>query len=123
MHHMAEMRTQDRLAAILAADVVGYSRMMEQDEAGTMALLKSRRKDVLKPLVAEHQGRVFKFIRCFAAVCALKTRLFDEAQIGPGRLPSRRKQLFGIVVGDGTRDDDVFAVPPVRRRGDLVLGS
>jgi class 3 adenylate cyclase len=60
MQHMAEKRTQRRLAAILAADVVGYSRMMEQDEAGTMALLRSRRKDVLEPLVAEHQGRVFK---------------------------------------------------------------
>jgi adenylate cyclase len=57
MQHMTEKRTQRRLAAILAADV---SRMMEQDEAGTMALLKSRRKDVLEPLVAEHQGRVFK---------------------------------------------------------------
>ena len=41
-----------RLAAILAADVVGYSRLMEQDEAGTLTALKVRRKDVLKPLVA-----------------------------------------------------------------------
>jgi TolB-like protein/class 3 adenylate cyclase/tetratricopeptide (TPR) repeat protein len=60
LHHMAEERTQRRLAAILAADVVGYSRMMEQDEAGTLALLKSRLRDVLEPLVTEHQGRVFK---------------------------------------------------------------
>jgi adenylate cyclase len=57
---MAEERSQRRLAAILAADVVGYSRLMEQDEAGTLALLKSRLKQVLEPLVAEHQGRVFK---------------------------------------------------------------
>ena len=49
-----------RLAAILAADVVGYSRLMEADEAATLAALKSRRKDVLDPLVAKHQGRVFK---------------------------------------------------------------
>ena len=49
-----------RLAAILAADVVGFSRLMEIDEAGTMAALKSRRKDVLAPLVAKHQGRIFK---------------------------------------------------------------
>jgi adenylate cyclase len=49
-----------RLAAILAADVVGYSRLMEQDEAGTLAMLKSRRREVLEPLVAKHQGRVFK---------------------------------------------------------------
>ncbi len=57
---VAEERTQRRLAAILAADVVGYSRMMELDEAGTLALLKSRRRTVLEPVVAEHQGRVFK---------------------------------------------------------------
>ena len=57
---MAEERTQRRLTAILAADVVGYSRLMEQDEAGTLATLKARRAEVLKPLVARHQGRVFK---------------------------------------------------------------
>jgi TolB-like protein/class 3 adenylate cyclase/tetratricopeptide (TPR) repeat protein len=57
---MAEERVQRRLAAILAADVVGYSQLMEQDEPGTMALLKTRRKQVLEPLVARHQGRIFK---------------------------------------------------------------
>jgi adenylate cyclase len=57
---MAEVRAQRRLAAILAADVVGYSRLMEVDEAGTLAALKLRRKDVLAPLVAKHQGRIFK---------------------------------------------------------------
>src|SRR5215831_18503475 len=57
---MVEERTPRRLAAILAADVVGYSRLMEQDEAGTLAMLKTRRKDVLEPLVARHHGRIFK---------------------------------------------------------------
>ncbi|HXV24633.1 MAG TPA: adenylate/guanylate cyclase domain-containing protein [Alphaproteobacteria bacterium] len=57
---MAEQRTRRRLAAILAADVVGYGRLMEQDEAGTLAALKSRRRQVLEPLLARHQGRVFK---------------------------------------------------------------
>src|SRR5262245_31108972 len=57
---MAEERFQRRLAAILAADVVGYSRLMEADEADTMAALKMRRKQVLEPLVARHKGRVFK---------------------------------------------------------------
>jgi len=57
---MAEERTQRRLAAILAADVVGFSRLMEADEAGTMAALKARRRDVLDPLVDKHQGRIFK---------------------------------------------------------------
>src|SRR5262249_24931230 len=57
---MTESRVQRRLAAILAADVVGYSRMMEGDEVGTLAALKARRKGVLEPLVTKHQGRVFK---------------------------------------------------------------
>src|SRR5580765_7209384 len=57
---MAKERIQRRLAAILAADVVGYSRLMEADEAGTLATLKARRKEVLEPLVSKHQGRVFK---------------------------------------------------------------
>src|SRR5215472_3199312 len=59
---MAEERTQRRLAAILAADVVGYSRLMERDEAGTLSALKSRRNDVLEPLIAEHQGRIVKLM-------------------------------------------------------------
>ena len=57
---MAEERVQRRLAAILAADVVGYSRLMERDEAGTLTTLKTRRRNVLEPLVARHQGRIFK---------------------------------------------------------------
>jgi TolB-like protein/Tfp pilus assembly protein PilF len=57
---MAAERFQRRLAAILAADVVGFSRLMEADESGTLTALKSRRKNVLDPLVARHQGRIFK---------------------------------------------------------------
>src|SRR5215831_8906168 len=57
---MAEERTQRRLATILAADVVGYSRLMGADEVGTLAALKARRSEVLEPLVVQHQGRVFK---------------------------------------------------------------
>jgi adenylate cyclase len=57
---MVEDRIQRRLAAILAADVVGYSRLMELDEVGTLGALKARRKDIVSPLVARHQGRVFK---------------------------------------------------------------
>ncbi|MGH7187023.1 MAG: adenylate/guanylate cyclase domain-containing protein, partial [Pseudomonadota bacterium] len=54
------MSVTRRLAAILAADVVGFSRLMETDEAGTLAALKARRREVLDPLVAKHQGRIFK---------------------------------------------------------------
>ena len=49
-----------KLAAILAADVLGYSRLMEQDETGTLAALKARRKQLLEPLVARYSGRIFK---------------------------------------------------------------
>jgi TolB-like protein len=49
-----------RLAAILAADVVGYSRLMERDEAGTLAALKERRASILQPLVAAYHGRIVK---------------------------------------------------------------
>src|SRR6516162_7282677 len=57
---MAEERIQRRLAAILAADVVGYSRMMQLDEAGTLAALKARRTEILQPLVSKHHGRIIK---------------------------------------------------------------
>ena len=51
-----------RLAAILAADVVGYSRLMQADEAGTLEALKVRHTEVLHPLVARHRGRIFKLM-------------------------------------------------------------
>ena len=51
-----------RLAAILAADVVGYSRLMEQDEVGTLAALNAHREEVINPGIAEHHGRVVKLM-------------------------------------------------------------
>ena len=57
---MAEERVQRRLAAILAADVVGYSRLVRVDEAGTLAQLKVLRKEVFDPRIAEHNGRIVK---------------------------------------------------------------
>jgi TolB-like protein/class 3 adenylate cyclase len=49
-----------KLVAILAADVVGYSRLVEQDEAGTLAALMAWRKEVLEPLIVKNHGRIFK---------------------------------------------------------------
>jgi adenylate cyclase len=57
---MSVGRTQRRLAAILAADVVGYSRLIGQDEAGTLAALRALRTELVDPKVAEHAGRIFK---------------------------------------------------------------
>ena len=51
---------QRRLAAIMAADIVGYSRLVAVDESGTIARHKSHRKELIDPRIAEHGGRVFK---------------------------------------------------------------
>src|SRR5215813_4106439 len=59
---MAEQTRQRRLAAILAADVIGYSSMMQADEAGTLATLKALRTEILQPLVSKHHGRIIKVI-------------------------------------------------------------
>ena len=59
---MATARAERRLAAILAADVVGYSRLVEHDEAGTLSALKVLRREVIDPLLAEHQGRIVKLM-------------------------------------------------------------
>ena len=56
---MAEERVQRRLAAILAADVVGYSRLMEADEEGTLARMKILRNDVIDPKISDYGGRIF----------------------------------------------------------------
>ena len=54
------MRTERRLVAILAADLVGYSRMMAVDEASTLTALRTVRKEVFDPAIAEHGGRIVK---------------------------------------------------------------
>src|SRR5437660_443371 len=51
-----------RLAAILVADVVGYSRLMSTDEEGTLARLKALRRDLIDPKIAEHNGRIIKLM-------------------------------------------------------------
>src|ERR1700687_3410065 len=59
---MADIRINRKLAAILAADVVGYSRMMGANEARTLAALKRHRETVFDPAVAAHDGRIVKLI-------------------------------------------------------------
>ena len=55
---MAQERVERRLAAILAADMVGYSRLMEADEAGTIARQKAHRKELIDSKIAEQNGCV-----------------------------------------------------------------
>src|SRR3954469_18670191 len=62
MTNSPQSRVQRRLAAILAADVVGYSSLMGQDEEGTLSRLKHLRNDILQPRIDAHHGRIFKVV-------------------------------------------------------------
>jgi TolB-like protein len=57
---VSEERVERRLAAILAADVAGYSRLMGQDEAGVLTRLRTHRRELIDPKIAEHKGRIVK---------------------------------------------------------------
>ena len=57
---MAEGRVERRLAAILAAAVAGYSRLMGTDEIGTLTALKTHRRQIIDPAIAAHNGRIVK---------------------------------------------------------------
>jgi TolB-like protein len=107
---MAEERAQRRLAAILAADVVGYSRLMQADEAGTLSALKARRTDILVPLISTHHGRIVKVMgdgvlvefasAVNAVTCAAELQgAMDAANAG---LPEDRRIVLrvGINLGD-----------------------
>ena len=59
---MADERLQRRLAAILSADVVGYSRLMGLDEAGTLSRLNALRRELIDPTIAAHAGRIVKLM-------------------------------------------------------------
>jgi adenylate cyclase len=98
-----------RLTTILAADVVGYSRLVGEDEAGTLALLKSRRKEVLEPLLLKHRGRIFKlmgdgvFVEFGSAVsaveCAVEVqKAMAAANNGPSPMAIRLR--IGVNLGD-----------------------
>ena len=107
---MSGQAPRRRLAAILAADVVGYSRLMQQDEADTLAVLKSRRAEILQPLVAEHHGRVVKlmgdgvlveFASAVDAVeCAVQLQAGMEAANADLPEDRRIRLRIGINLGD-----------------------
>jgi adenylate cyclase len=56
----SDERVERRLAAVLAADVAGYSRLMGANEVGTLAALKRHRREVVDPAIAAHNGRIVK---------------------------------------------------------------
>jgi hypothetical protein len=110
---------QRRLAAILAADVVGYSRLMGADEMGTITALKSHRRQLIDSGIAEHHGRIVKttgdgMLVEFASVvdavgCAVK---IQRSMVGRNAGIAAEKQIvfrIGINVGDIIIDgDDIF---------------
>ena len=89
---MAEERAQRRLAAILAADVVGYSRLMGKDEEGTLARLKALRDKITDPTIGKHKGRIVKLMgdgmlvefasAIDAVVCAVEIHLDNTPRWG-----------------------------------------
>jgi class 3 adenylate cyclase/pimeloyl-ACP methyl ester carboxylesterase len=103
---MADARVERRLAAILAADVAGYSRMMGQDEAGTLAALKAQRSELIEPTIAKHNGRVVKLMGdgilaefssvVEAALCATEI----QREMALHRSGKRMQLRIGLHLGD-----------------------
>src|SRR5262245_13896830 len=116
---MSDQVPQRRLAAILAADVVGYSRLMERDEAGTLAVLKSRRAEILQPLVARYRGRIVKLmgdgvlIEFSSAVDAVEwaVELQTAMHSANADVPEEKQVVFrvGVNLGDVmVEGDDLY---------------
>lgn len=113
---MRGTRLQRRLAAILAADVVGYSRLMEQDEAGTLSRLKTMRQAIVEPGIARHGGRIVKLmgdgtlVEFASAVDAVACAVEIQAQLAESGAsePEAQRIRFriGINVGDVIIDGD-----------------
>jgi adenylate cyclase len=116
---MAEERVERRLAAILAADVVGYSRLMGGDEEGTLGALKALRKSLIDPKIAEYRGRIVKttgdgvlveFVSTVDAVrCAIDIQRAMQTRNAGLAADMKIEFRIGINVGDITVDgDDIF---------------
>jgi adenylate cyclase len=113
---MSGERVERRLAAILAADVAGYSRLMGQDEAGTLARLRSHRRQLIDPKIAEHKGRIVKttgdgllveFPSVVEAVaCAVEFQRGMAERNAPVPNSERIDFRVGINLGDVIADDN-----------------
>ena len=116
---MAEERLQRRLAAILSADVVGYSRLMGIDEAGTLARLKALRRNLIDPNIAAHSGRIVKLMgdgvlvefgsAVDAVACAIEIQKHVREHDAGGSEANPIQFRVGINVGDIIIEgDDIF---------------
>jgi adenylate cyclase len=119
MEPAGQARVERRLAAILAADVAGYSRLIGADEEGTLARLKALRAEVIDPKIAEHKGRIVKttgdgVLVEFASVvdalrCAADVQMALAETNAP--VPSERRIAFRIGIHQGdivVEDGDIF---------------
>jgi adenylate cyclase len=116
---MSEARVERRLAAILAVDVAGYSRLMGEDEEGTLAALRAVRRELVDPKIAEHRGRIVKttgdgLLVEFASVvdavrCAVEVQREMIARNAAAPAERRIEFRMGINVGDIIIEDgDIF---------------
>jgi class 3 adenylate cyclase len=116
---MAEAHVERRLAAVLAADVAGYSRLMGIDEEGTLEALKAHRRELIDPKIAEHRGRIVKttgdgaLVEFASAVDATRcaTEIQNTMVERNASIPEGRRVEFriGINVGDVIIDEgDIF---------------
>jgi adenylate cyclase len=111
-------RVERRLAAILAADVAGYSRLMSADEEGTLAHLKASRKTVVDPAIAEHKGRIVKttgdgmLVEFASSVDAVTCAISIQEKMAEHSASGAKPRIvfrIGINVGDIIIDgDDIF---------------
>src|SRR5215469_2972699 len=113
------MTATRRLAAILAADVVGYSRLIGTDESGTLERLRALRRELLDPKIAEHRGRLVKttgdglLVEFASVVDALRCAVEVQREVvgrNAGVLPDNRIEFrIGINIGDiVVEDGDIF---------------
>jgi adenylate cyclase len=116
---LVDNRVERRLAAVLAADIAGYSRLMGADEEGTLGKLKAIRKAIVDPKIVEHRGRIVKttgdgmLVEFASAVdaarCAVEIQRDTAAHNADVPQLSRIEFRIGIHVGDIIIDDnDIF---------------
>lgn len=113
---MAEKKVQRRLGAVLAADVVGYSRLIGEDEAGTRERFISNLQDVIEPAIDEHQGRIVKtlgdgLLGEFASVvdaveCAVAIQKGMQQRNADKPADRRMDFRIGVNLGDLIIEDD-----------------
>ena len=114
---MSDDRVERRLAAVMAADVAGYSRLMGADEVGTLASLKTHRREVVDPTIAQHHGRIVKttgdgmLVEFGSAVDAVTCAAAVQNKMAERNADNAQQIMFriGINVGDIIIDEnDIF---------------